>query len=275
MTSLAPTLPLASGGAIPTLGLGTWPMDDAEATRAVATALQCGYRLVDTAENYENERGVGAGIRESGVPREEVFLTTKLNKKWHSVDGVRQACENSLERLGLDYLDLFLIHWPNPDQGTYVQAYEGLVALQQEGLVKAIGTSNFKEHHLQDLFAAGFTPEVNQVQLDPHTLRPDLVALHRSRGIVTEAWRPFGEGGVCAEDPIVLALAEKYDRTPHQVVLRWHVQNGYVTCPKSADPQRQASNLAVFDFELTPEDLASMSVEHPEEKQLDADTFGH
>ena len=275
MTTPAPTVTLASGIEMPLIGLGTWPLQGEECAAAVASAIETGYRLIDTAENYENEDGVGEGIRRSGIAREDVFVTSKFNKKWHSVDGVRQACENALTRLGLDYLDLFLVHWPNPKQGTYVEAYEGLVAVRDAGLVRAIGTSNFKEHHLQDLFDAGYTPELNQIQLDPHTLRADLVAVHRAHGIVTEAWRPFGEEGECTADPAVVALAEKYAKTPQQIVLRWLVQQGYATCPKSASPERQAQNLDVFSFELTAEELAALGQDRPNPKQLDADRFGH
>lgn len=157
----APTLTLANGLPMPQLGLGTWPMNDAEAAVTVEAALRMGYRLIDTAENYENERGVGEGIRNSGVVRSEIFVTTKFNRKWHSVDGARQACEASLERLGLDCIDLLLVHWPNPDQGRYVEAYQGLVRLLEAGLVKSIGTSNFKPAHLQKLFDLGLVPHLN------------------------------------------------------------------------------------------------------------------
>lgn len=275
MTVPAPTVPLAGGTRMPQLGLGTWPMQGEDCARAVASAIETGYRMIDTAENYENEDGVGEGIRRSGIAREDLFVTSKFNKKWHSVDGVRQACEASLARLGLDYLDLFLIHWPNPTQGTYVEAYEGLIAVRDAGLVRAIGTSNFKAHHLAELFARGFGPEVNQIQLDPHTPRADLLAVHDAQGIVTEAWRPFGERGACVTDPAVVALAQRYAVSPQQIVLRWFVQHGYVTCPKSADPARQAANLDVFGFELTPDEVAGMTADRPNPKQLDADRFGH
>lgn len=275
MTALAPTIALAGGTRMPQLGLGTWPLQGEECATAVASAIDVGYRMIDTAENYENEGGVGEGLRRSGVAREDLFVTSKFNKKWHSVDGVRQACQAALTRLGLDYLDLFLIHWPNPTQGRYVEAYEGLLAVRDAGLVKAIGTSNFKAHHLQDLFARGHVPEVNQIQLDPHTLRADLVAMHQAHGIVTEAWRPFGEGGECVADPTAVALAEKYGRSPQQIVLRWLVQQGFATCPKSADPARQAANLDVFSFELTDAEMTSLADDRPNPKQLDADRFGH
>ncbi|ODQ92867.1 aldo/keto reductase [Mycolicibacterium holsaticum] len=272
----APDVTLANGVQMPHLGLGTWPMDDTEAARSVAGALRLGYRLIDTAENYENERGVGEGIRNSGVDRAEVFVTTKFNRRWHSVDGARQACEASLTRLGLDYLDLLLVHWPNPDQDRYVAAFEGLVQLLDAGLVRAVGTSNFKPSHLQRLFDRGMTPHVNQIQLDPYHLRPDLVALHRDRGIVTQTWSPLGRGNEMLSDPTVTVVAERHGRSPGQVVLRWHVQQGFVPTPKSADPGRQSENLDVFDFTLTDDDMAVLgSLDRPDPEMLDADRFGH
>lgn len=272
----APTLTLANGVPMPQLGLGTWPMNDAEAAVAVARALNLGYRLLDTAENYRNEKGVGEGIRKSGVSRGEVFVTSKFNRQWHSVAGARLACEASLERLGLDYLDLFLIHWPNPDQDRYVEAFEGLLRLQEAGLVRAIGTSNFKPAHLERLFAAGFAPQVNQIQLDPYHHRDDLVAIHRARGIVTETWSPLGRGSALLADPAILAAAERHGRTPAQVVLRWHVQQGFVPVPKSADPGRLAENLDVFDFALDAAEMAALDgLDRPDPTMFDADSFGH
>ncbi len=275
MTAPAPTVELAGGAAMPLVGLGTWPLQGRECADAVASAIEVGYRLIDTAENYENEDGVGEGIRRSGLAREDLFVTSKFNKKWHSVAGVGQACEASLRRLGLDYLDLFLIHWPNPVQGRFLEAFEGLLAVRDAGLVRAIGTSNFKAHHLADLAARGYTPEVNQIQLDTHTPRADVVAVHRDKGIRTQAWRPFGEGGACASDPIARELAERHGRTPQQIVLRWLVQQGYAACPKSADPTRQAQNLDVFSFELTEAEMAGLGQDLPNPKQPDADRFGH
>ncbi|WP_288924950.1 aldo/keto reductase [uncultured Maritimibacter sp.] len=272
----APTVTLANGVEMPQLGLGTWPMTDDEAAKAVATAIETGYRLIDTAENYKNETGVGQGIRDAGVARDEVFLTTKMNKQWHSVDGARRACEASLERLGLDYIDLFLIHWPNPDQGTYVEAFEGLSRLLDAGLVRAIGTSNFLPHHLNDLFAAGFVPHVNQIQLDPYHLRPDITAIHAEKGIVTESWSPIGRAGEMLADPAITRIAEAHGKTPAQIVLRWQVQSGFVPAPKSADPERQAQNLDVFGFALTESDMAALNgLDRPDPDMLDANSFGH
>lgn len=272
----APTVTLLNGVQIPQLGLGTWPMNDAECALTVAAALQMGYRHIDTAENYENERGVGEGIRNSGVAREEVFVTTKFNRKWHSVDGARQACEASLERLGLDYIDLLLVHWPNPDQDRYVEAFQGLVKLLEAGVVRAIGTSNFKPAHLQRLFDLGLVPHLNQIQLDPYHLRDDLVALHRERGIVTGAWRPLGCGNAMLADPAITAIAERHGRTSAQIVLRWLVQQGFVATPKSSNPTRMAQNLAIFDFALSDAEMAALGkLDRPDPEMFDADRFGH
>lgn len=276
MVSPAPTVTLKNGVTMPQVGLGTWPMDDAQAAIAVTAALAMGYRLIDTAENYGNERGVGEGIRRSGVSRSEIFVTTKFNRQWHSIDGARRACEASLARLGLDYLDLLLVHWPNPDQDRYVEAFQGLVRLLDAGQVRSIGTSNFKPAHLQRLFDQGMVPHVNQIQLDPYHRRDDLVAIHRARGIATETWSPLGRAGAMLADPAIVAAARRHGRTPAQVVLRWHTQQGFVTVPKSADPKRQAENLDLFGFTLSADDMAALdALDRPDPAMFDADSFGH
>ena len=272
----APTVTLANGTAMPALGLGTWPMDDDEAARAVAGAIDGGYRLVDTAENYGNERGVGRGLRDASVDRSELFVTTKFNKRWHSVDGARQACEASLDRLRLDYLDLLLIHWPNPGQDRYVEAWQGLLALRDEGLIRAAGTSNFKPHHLRRLVEeTGVAPEVNQINLNPWAARTDTVAFHAEHAIVTEAWSPIKPHELL-DDPVITEIARRHDRSPAQVVLRWITQQGYVTCPKSASPERQRENLDVFGLELDQDELAAISgLDRGEGQVTDSDEFGH
>ena len=272
----APSVTLLNGVTMPQLGLGTWPMNDAEAATTVEMALKLGYRSLDTAENYANEQGVGAGIRNAKIPREELFVTSKFNKQWHSLDGVRTACEHSLKRLGLDYLDLFLVHWPNPAQNRYVEAFAGLVKLLETGLVRSIGTSNFKPEHLQKLFDLGLTPQVNQIQLDTYRTRADLVAIHQAKGILTETWSPIGRAGALLNDPVIQQLAQNYQRTPVQIVLRWHTQLGYVPVPKSSNPQRLAENLSSFDFDLATTDLQALSqLNRTDAEILDAETFGH
>lgn len=278
MTDPAPTVPLLHGAAMPRLGLGTWPLDDAGAAATVAAAVELGYRLVDTAEAYGNERGVGAGLRAAGVPRGELFVTTKFDLRWHGVDLVREALEGSCERLGLDYVDLLLIHWPNPAADRYVQAWEGLVRLLADGRVRAIGTSNFKPAHLDRVIAAtGTAPDVNQIELSPAVTRDAARAYDAAHGIVTESWSPIGGAGTgVLREPVVRELAERHGRTPAQVVLRWHVQLGLVAVPKSSDPDRLRQNLEVFDFALTDAEMARVSaLDRGEDAATDSDTFGH
>ncbi|WP_213450627.1 aldo/keto reductase [Rhizomonospora bruguierae] len=278
MTATAPTVPLPHGAALPMLGLGTWPMDDAEAERVVADAIGAGYRLIDTAENYGNERGVGRGLRAAGIPREQVFVTTKFNRRWHGVDLVREAFERGLDRLGLDYVDLLLIHWPNPDQDRYVEAWQGLARLLAAGRLRAIGTSNFKPAHLERIIdATGVLPDVNQVQLSPLVTRESTREFHARHGIVTQSWSPIGgQKTDVLREPVVTELARRYGRTPAQIVLRWHVQLGLVAIPKSSDPQRLRQNLAIFDFALADEDAAALTaLDRGDAAGADSDAFGH
>jgi 2,5-diketo-D-gluconate reductase A len=272
----APTLPLLNGVQMPQLGLGTWPMNDAEASTAVRQALLLGYRLIDTAENYGNEAGVGEGFRQSGIRRQEIFLTTKFNRQWHSETGPRHAAEASLKRLQMEYIDLLLIHWPNPDQDRYVDAFAAMVKLLKAGLVRAIGVSNFKPAHLDKLFAAGLVPHVNQIQLSPYLRRDDVVAVHRAKGIVTESWSPLGRGGDILLDPIIQNIAVAHGKKPSQIILRWHVQSGYVPTPKSANPDRQKENLDVFGFSLTADEIQALNgLNKPDMTMRDSDVFGH
>jgi 2,5-diketo-D-gluconate reductase A len=262
---------------LPRVGLGTSPMNDADAERAVVQALEVGYRLVDTAENYRNEVGVGRALKASGLAREEVFVTSKFNKRWHSVAGARTAFEASAEKLGLEYLDLLLIHWPNPDQDQYVDAWRGLIELREAGLVRAIGTSNFKPAHLQRLIdETGIAPEVNQVQLSPMWTKQAERAFHATHNIVTEAWSPLGKGTDLLDHPTVRAAAKAHDKTPGQVVLRWETQQNVVPIPKSANRDRLEQNLAIFDFELTDDELSALSaLDGTGSPQADSDRFGH
>ncbi|MFY1692742.1 aldo/keto reductase [Plantactinospora sp. WMMB782] len=276
----APTVPtrqLANGAEIPQIGFGTWPLSDAEAERAVAEAIGTGYRLIDTAYKYGNEVGVGRGLRASGVPREELFVTSKLNGEWHGRDRVREAFEDSIGKLGVDYLDLYLIHWPMPWQDRYVDAFLGLADLLREGRVRAVGLSNFKPAHIDRIRAAtDLTPDVNQIQLDPTLTRDAARAYHHEHGIVTESWGPIGHGGELLAHPTVTGLADRYGRTPAQVVLRWHLELGLVPIPKTASAERMKSNIDVFDFTLAPEDVAALSaLDRGEEAATDSDATGH
>jgi 2,5-diketo-D-gluconate reductase A len=275
MSELAPTVTLSNGAAMPRLGLGTSPMNDADAERAVGQALEVGYRLIDTAENYRNEVGVGRALK--NIPRDEVFVTSKFNKRWHSVEGARTAFEASAEKLGVSYLDLLLIHWPNPDQDRYVEAWRGLIALREAGLVRAIGTSNFKPSHLQRLIdETGVAPEVNQIQLSPLWTKQENRDFHAEHDIVTEAWSPIGRGGDLLNHPSVVEAARAHDRTPAQIVLRWEVQLNVVPIPKSSDRTRLEQNLSVFDFELTDDELAKLSaLDGSGSTPADSDRAGH
>ncbi|MCA0253641.1 MAG: aldo/keto reductase [Actinobacteria bacterium] len=271
-----PTITLAHGAEIPAIGLGTWPLQGAEGATAVRTAIEAGYRLIDTAENYRNEEAVGQGVRDAGIPREQIFLTSKFNRQWHSVDGARQAAEASLRRLGVDYLDLLLIHWPNPDQGTYVQAFEGLLKLLDAGVVRAVGTSNFKPAHLQNLIdATGTVPDVNQINLNPYATRAATAAFDNEHGIVTQSWSPI-KSAEMRVDPVLVGIAEAHGRSTAQIILRWHVQHGYIPIPKSANPQRQLENLAVFDFDLAGDEVATIdALDQGEANVADSDQIGH
>jgi 2,5-diketo-D-gluconate reductase A len=276
MTLMAPTVDLLHGAQMPALGLGTAPMNDDETAEAVRTAIETGYRLIDTAENYGNEVGVGRGLRDSGIPREQVFITTKFNKEWHSVEGARQAWQNSCERLDVDYIDLLLIHWPNPQQDRYVEAWKGLAQLLESGSVRAIGTSNFKPTHLQRIIdETGVVPDVNQINLNPYATRSAVVAFDAEHQIVTEAWSPIKPAEMLS-DPVITELAERHRRSPAQIVLRWHTQRGFVTVPKSSSAERIRDNISIFDFTLTAEELDAISgLDRGEEFVTDSDEFGH
>jgi len=276
--ALAPTVELNSGAEMPVLGLGTWPLRGADCAAVVRTAIEAGYRLVDTAENYRNEDGVGQGIRDSGVDRSEIFVTTKFNKEWHSIEGVREAYLASLARLGVDYLDLLLIHWPNPDQDRYVDAVLGLERLLERGQVRAIGTSNFKPRHLQRVIdETGIVVDVNQVQLSPYTPRNELRAFDAEHGIVTESWSPIGgQGDDLRSDPVIAEIAAGHGKSVTQTVLRWHLQLGLVAVPKSGNPDRIRENIDLFDFELTDDEMATISaLDRGEAQVTDSDVFGH
>ncbi|MFG2283552.1 aldo/keto reductase [Streptomyces asoensis] len=251
---------LNDGTRLPAVGLGTWPMDDAEAERAVAEALGLGYRLVDTATNYRNETGVGRGVARSGVAREEIVVTTKLPGRHHGYDETLASFEESRRRLGLDYVDLYLIHWPLPRVDRFVDSWRAMIKLCEDGLVRSIGVSNFTAAHIERLEKeTGVLPCVNQIELHPLFPQDELRAFHEAKGIRTESWSPLGRGSALLEDPVVVSVAESLGVTPGQVVLRWHVQLGAVPIPKSSSAERQRANLDLFGFELGPAQLAAIA----------------
>jgi 2,5-diketo-D-gluconate reductase A len=272
-----PTVTLANGIDMPALGLGTSPMNDEETQATVAAAVRAGYRLIDTAENYGNEHGVGRGIRASGIDRDDVFVTTKFNERWHGFEEAQQAFANSAERLGLERIDLLLIHWPNPKRDRYVDAWRGLIKLLEDGKVRAIGVSNFKPAHLDRLLEeTGVAPHVNQVQLDPRIGRADQRSYHSANGIATESWSPIGAGGDLLADETIGDVARALGKTPAQVVLRWHVQLGLIPIPKTSKPDRLAENIEVFDFELSPKEMDRITgLDRRGEGAVDSDRFGH
>jgi 2,5-diketo-D-gluconate reductase A len=272
-----PTVSLNTGASMPQLGVGVFKVPNHETAKAVATALHAGYRLIDTAAMYGNEEGVGQAIADSGIPRRDLFITTKLNNDAHGKDNALRAFEDSRRRLGLDYVDLYLIHWPLPKQDKYVETWQALETLYRDGATRAIGVSNFQVAHLQRLLDETDTvPAVNQIELHPYLVQDELRRFHAEHGIVTEAWSPIARGGTLLADPIVVALAAKYARTPAQIVIRWHLQLGNVTIPKSVTPARIQENLDIFDFELADDDVATIEGLNADKRRgPNPDTFGN
>lgn len=253
-----PRIELNDGKTIPQVGLGVWQASNDEATTAVAKALEVGYRHIDTAAIYENEDGVGEGIRRSGVQRGDIFLTTKLWNDRQSRDQALTAFDESLKKLGTDYVDLYLIHWPSPQRGTYLEAWKTLVELKKEGRARSIGVSNFCEEHLKRIIdETGETPVLNQIELHPDFQQKALRQVHDRYGIRTESWSPLGQGKLL-NSPEVKKVADRLGRTPAQVIIRWHLDNGLIVIPKSVTPSRIADNFKVFDFTLDADAKASL-----------------
>ena len=271
-----PTTTLNNGVQIPQFGFGVFQIEPGETAKAVRTAFDAGYRHIDTAQMYGNEEGVGQAIRESGIPRDELFITTKLDNDRHGRDESAKALDESLRRLGLDHVDLFLIHWPRPQENRYVETWQGFEKLASEGRARAIGVSNFQVPHLERLaLETGTVPAVNQIELHPRFPQPELRAYHRANAIATEAWSPIGQGGDLLEEQSLTSLADKYGKTPAQIVLRWQIELGNIVFPKSVTPSRIAENIDVFDFELAPEDRATIGeLATGERMGPDPDQFG-
>jgi diketogulonate reductase-like aldo/keto reductase len=273
-TSQAPTVALRDGEQIPQLGFGVFQVPPEETAEAATRALLAGYRHIDTAAAYRNEAGVGQAIHAAGLDRDDVFITTKCANDHHGFDQSQRALKDSLARLEIDHVDLYLIHWPVPSQDRYVETWQGLIEAQAQGLARSIGVSNFQPAHLARIVdATGVTPVVNQIELHPRLQQPGLRREHADRGIVTEAWSPLAKGWVL-DDPVIVAIAEAHERTPAQVVLRWHLQLGNVAIPKSVTPERIEENLAVFDFHLSEAEMDAIEpLDVGERTGPDPDTF--
>ena len=271
-----PTLTLNNGVQIPQLGFGVWQVPNDEVAAAVRTALAAGYRSIDTAAIYGNEEGTGQAIADAGIARDDLFVTTKLWNSEQGYDSTLAAFDESLRKLRLEQVDLYLIHWPCAGQDRYVDTWRAMERLYAEGRIRAIGVSNFHEHHLQRLFdETGTVPAVNQIELHPYLVQADIRKFGEQHDIRTEAWSPLAQGGDVLTDATVVGLAEKYDRTPAQVILRWHLQLGNVVIPKSVTPARIVQNIDVFDFELAPDDVAAIeALDRGHRTGPDPDVFG-
>jgi 2,5-diketo-D-gluconate reductase A len=261
-----PTITLNNGVEIPQLGFGVFQIPPDETVKATTTALEVGYRHIDTAQMYGNEREVGIAVRESGIPRGEVFVTSKLNNNRLERDDILRSFDTTLADLGFEYLDLFLIHWPLPGVSDYVARWKAMEEIYASGRVKAIGVSNFQPHHLRDLFASSeVRPAVNQIEVHPYLTQDEVRAFGAEHGIVTEAWAPIAKGKV-ADDAVIQGIAAEVGRTPAQVTLRWHVQRGDVVFPKSVTRARVEENFHIFDFELDEEAMSAISALNRDER---------
>jgi diketogulonate reductase-like aldo/keto reductase len=274
-TTSVPFLDLNDGNRIPQLGFGVFQVPNDETAEAVGHALDSGYRSIDTAAAYGNEAGVRDAVLASGLDRGEVFITTKLWNSEHGRDPARRAFQESLSKLGGDYVDLYLIHWPVPGRDQYVETWETLCSLREEGAVRSIGVSNFQIEHLERIIhATGVVPAVNQIELHPRLQQAELRRFHSEHGILTEAWSPLGKGELL-DDAVIEDIASAHDRTPAQVVLRWHIQLGNVVIPKSVTPSRIEENIRVFDFSLGVDEMNRLAeLDRGERTGPDPDTFG-
>ncbi|MGV8953624.1 MAG: aldo/keto reductase [Cypionkella sp.] len=254
-----PTITLNDGNIIPQLGFGVWQVGNDDAVPVVGEALRTGYRAIDTAQGYGNEEGVGKAIAASGLGREEIFITSKLANSQHGYDKTLSAFMGTLGKLGIDWIDLFLIHWPVPAQDKYAETWKAFVQLQKDGRIRSIGVSNFLPEHLERIIGeTGVTPAVNQIELHPEFQQRDVRELHRQHNIAIESYSPLGRGKLLG-DAVIGEIARKHGKSPAQVIIRWHLDSGLIVIPKSATPQRIAENFAVFDFELDEDDLGNIA----------------
>jgi len=269
-----PRITLNNGQAIPQLGFGVFQITPADTVEATLKALDVGYRHIDTAEMYGNEKEVGEAVRRSGLARGDVYVTSKLNNGYHAHDDARRAFDQTLDALEFDYLDLFLIHWPLPTVGNFVETWQALEEIYRDGRARSIGVSNFQAHHLRRLHQeTQIPPAVNQIEVHPYLTQDELRAFNAEHQIATEAWSPIAQGAVL-DDPTIVRIAQRIDRSPAQVVLRWHIQRGDIVFPKSVTPSRMRQNFELFDFELTEDDLSSISFLNRDERTgPDPDTF--
>ena len=252
-------IPLNDGSSIPQIGLGVWQVDPGMTAQVVRWAIEAGYRSIDTAEGYDNEEGVGEAIRSAGVPRKELFITSKLRNGGHQRDLALRSFDETMKKLGLEQLDLFLIHWPVPSQNKYVEAWKTLVELREAGRIKSIGVSNFNQDHLERIIGeTGVVPVVNQIELHPRFQQRDKREYHAKHNIRIESWSPLGSGRL-VKDPTLEGIAKKHGKSVPQVIIRWHLQEGLIVIPKSVHKERIAANLDVADFELDREDLSTIN----------------
>lgn len=272
-----PSLRLNDGHSIPQIGLGTASLNDETVASVIVTAIEAGYRHIDTAFRYGNQRGVGKGVKASGIAREELFVTTKLDGEFQGNDRAIAGLDECLKQLDMDYVDLLLIHWPLPQRNEYISTWKTFEKLRESGKVRSIGVSNFKPAHLDRLLAeTTVRPVANQIQLSPRITRPEHVQYDRAHDIVTVAWSPLGQGKDLLNEPLLASIGAKYGKTPAQVVLRWDIELGIVTIPRSSNPARLAQNLDIFDFSLTPDEVAAISaLDDGSEKRADSDVGGH
>ena len=274
---IIPTLRLNDGHTMPQIGLGTASLNDDTVAPVIVTAIEAGYRHIDTAYRYGNQVGVGKGVRASGIAREELFITSKLDGEFQGNDRALAGLDECLRQLDMDYVDLLLIHWPLPQRNEYISTWQTFEQLLATGKTRSIGVSNFKPAHLERLAAeTTIRPVANQIQLSPYITRPDHVTYDRAHDIVTVSWSPLGQGKGLLDDQTLATIAANYGKTPAQIVLRWNIELGLVAIPRSSNPARLAQNLDIFDFALTADEVAAISaLDTGAEKRVDSDTMGH
>ncbi|MHA5134358.1 aldo/keto reductase [Oenococcus oeni] len=265
-----PNIVLNDGHSLPAIGLGTYSVRGGQGVDQILSAIEDGYRLIDTSTNYDSEGAVGEAIRRSGIPRSEFIVTSKLPGKYHHYQDALMMIQESIFRMGIDYLDLYLIHWPLPKRDHYVEAWKALVDAQKLGLIRSIGVSNFLPEHLDRIInESGVTPAVNQIEVHPYWVQEDMLAANKSRGIVSEAWSPLGRGSAALKEDIIKNLADKYGKNTGQIILRWHTQRGIIPLPKASSLIHQRSNIDIFDFSLTSSEIEQINALNRSDGRVD------